>query len=209
MTVNSNIAKRWMQVLSVTCSALLSGCLSVAPDQKAAAIRAVNDSFCPQYEKILEEKNMGTRVFRVRRADAFNDMRVALRGLNLRTESQDVAIGDLVVAGTAPLPLSGDEWQTASQADLPLLRSIVEPYVGWKEIFVHFEPQGLETVIHATFADSPQGTSISLTARLRELAPPPSGWPRRECLSPNVVRSGLDKIWGAFEQELRAGPRRP
>jgi hypothetical protein len=187
----------------------MSGCLSVPPEQKSAAIRAVNGAFCPEYEKILEEKNMGTRVFKLRRADAFNDMRVALRGLNMRTESQDVSIGDLVVSALAPLPLSSEEWQRASEADLPLLRSIVEPYVGWKEIFVHFEPQGLETAIHVTFAESPEGTAISLTARLREVTPPPSGWPRRECLSPNVVRSGLDRIWGAFEQEMRAGPRRP
>jgi hypothetical protein len=128
----------------------------------------------------------------------------------MRTESQDSLLGHLVVAAPAPLPLDDGEWRKASEADLPLLRKIIEPIVGgFSAAFVQFEPQGLEVVIGATFVETDAGTEISLTARLREIAPPKSGWPRREYLSPNIVVTGLDKIWGVFEQELRAAQRRP
>jgi hypothetical protein len=73
---------------------------------------------------------------------------------------------------------------------------------------VQFEPQGLEVVINATFVEVPAGTEVSLTVRLREIAPPRSGWPRREYVSPRVVGMGIEKILGTFERELRAGPQR-
>jgi len=44
---------------------------------------------------------------------------------------------------------------------------------------------------------------------VRETAPPKVGWPRREYLSPGPVRTGLDKIWAAFDQELRSLPQKP
>ena len=71
--------------------------------------------------------------------------------------------------------------------------------------FVQFEPQGLDVVINATFLEVPQGTEVALTVRLREIAPPRSGWPRREYVSPHVLTIGIEKIFGIFERELRAG----
>jgi hypothetical protein len=185
---------------------LLCGC--VTDEDKIHAIRAVNESFRIDYEKILADK--GTREYKVRRDDAFVAMRVTMAGLGMRTESQDASLGHLIVVAPAPLPLDDGEWLKASNADTPLLRKIIGPYVGGLSAsFVHFEPQGLNIVIGATFVDTGAGTEISLTARLREVAPPRSGWPRREYLLPTAVSSGLDKIWRAFEQELRSGPQRP
>jgi hypothetical protein len=184
---------------------LLGGC--VTDEDKIQAIDAVSRAFRVDYEKILAEK--GTRVFKIRRDDAFVAMRVTMAEIGMRTESQDSSLGHLVVIAPAPLPLDEAEWHRASEADLPLLRKIIEPYVGgFSASFVHFEPQGLNVVIGATFVATDAGTEISLTARLREIAPPKSGWPRREYLSPTVVSAGLDKIWRIFEQELRAGPQR-
>jgi len=142
------------------------------------------------------------------RGEAFVAMRVSLAQLGMRTEQQDQTLGYLAVAGNAPAPLSDDEWRTASQADLPLLRKLIAPHVGAAANFVQFEPQGLEVVINATFLDAPRGTEVSLTVRLREIAPPRSGWPRRDYVAPQLLTVGIDKIFTTFERELKAAPRR-
>jgi hypothetical protein len=184
----------------------LAGCAS--DRQRIEAINAVNEAFRARYETILAEE--GSKVFKLSRDEAFVSMRVALAGLGMRTETQDMSLGYLVVASPAPRPLTVAEWDQVTTADLPLLQTLVQPYVGsLPAIFVHFEPQGLETVVSASFLRTAGGAEISITARLREVSPPRSGWPRREYLPPTAVRMGLAKIWGAFEQEVRAGPQRP
>jgi hypothetical protein len=183
----------------------MSLCACVAEPQKVSAIQAVNQGFRTEYEKLLAER--GTRKVPQTRSDAFLAMRVTLAGLGMRTEQQDLSLGHLAVAAKAPLPLSEEEWRTASKADLPLLRKLIEPHVGLASNFVQFEPEGLEVVINATFIEVTGGTEVSLTVRLRETAPPRSGWPRREYVGPALVAVGLEKIFDAFERELRAGPR--
>jgi hypothetical protein len=182
----------------------LSLCACVAEPQKVGAIQAVNQGFRIEYEKLLAER--GTRKVLQARSDAFLAMRVTLAGLGMRTEQQDLALGHLAVAAKAPLPLSEEEWRNASKADLPLLRKLIEPQVGLMSNFVQFEPEGLEVLINATFVEVTGGTEVSLTVRLREIAPPRSGWPRREYAGPTVAAVGLEKIFDAFERELRAGP---
>lgn len=179
-------------------------CACASDQQKISAITAVNQGFRVEYEKLLAEK--GSRVYRYKRADAFLAMRVALAGLGMRTEQQDASLGHLAVAASAPLPLTEQEWRSASQADLPFLRQLIEPHVGIAANFVQFEPQGLDVVINATVLETPAGTKVSLTVRLRETAPARSGWPRRSYVAPNLLTVGLDKIFTAFERELRAGP---
>ena len=183
----------------------IAGCAS--DPQKMDAIRAASTAFRGDYEKILAEK--GTRVVKNSRADAFVAMRVVLAGMGMKTENQDQALGTLRVAAAAPSPLTEAEWMRVAEEDLPLLKKHIEPYVGMAANFVKFEPQGLDIVITATFVDTSAGTEVSLTVRARETAPPKVGWPRREYLSPGPVRVGLDKIWSAFEQELRSLPQRP
>jgi len=182
----------------------LSGCAT--DQQKMNAINAVNQGFRVEYEKLLAEK--GSRTYKLNRPNAFVAMRVALASLGMRTERQDVTLGHLAVAARAPLPLSAEEWRSASEADLPLLQGLIEPHVGLAAKFVQFEPQGLEVVINATVLDGAAGTEVSLTVRLREIAAPRSGWPRREYVAPHLLNVGLEKIFGAFERELRAGPQR-
>jgi len=192
---------RILAVAFIACG--LAGCAN--DQQKINAIQAVNQGFRVEYEKMLAEK--GSRRYKYGRAETFLAMRVALAGLGLRTEQQDVNLGYLAVAAKAPLPLTDEEWNTASRQDLPLLQSLIEPHVGLVAHFVHFEPQGLEVVINATVLEVAAGTEVSLTVRLREIAPPKSGWPRREYVAPHVLGVGLEKIFNAFEHELKAGPQ--
>ncbi len=186
---------------------VLLGAAGCASDQeKISAINAVNQGFRVEYEKLLVEK--GSRTYPVSRSEAFVAMRVTLAQLGMKTEQQDQALGHLAVAAPAPLPLSDEEWRVASQADLPLLRQLISPHVGAAANFVQFEPMGLAVVINSTFLEAARGTEVSLTVRLREVAPPRSGWPRREYVSPHVLTTGIDKIFSAYERELRAGPQR-
>ena len=185
-------------------ASVLAGC--AGDGQKINAINAVNQGFRIEYEKLLAEK--GTRSYKVSRGDAFVAMRVALAQLGLQTEQQNMGLGYLAVAAKAPLPLTDEEWRAASEADVPLLRRLIEPHVGFVANFVQFEPQGLEVVITATFLDGSGGTDVSLTVRLRETAPPRSGWPRRQYVAPHLVTVGIEKIFASFERELRAGPQR-
>ena len=199
----------WLQRLAVCglgIGVVLAGC-AMSDARKIDAITAVNQGFRIEYEKILVER--GTRTYPMAVGEAFTGMRVTLAGLGMTTERQDLALGYLAVAGAAPLPLTDGEWQAAAQADLPLLRRLIEPHVGLAASFVQFEPQGLDVVISATFAEVARGTEVSMTVRLRETAAPRSGWPRREYVLPSAVRTGLDKIQTRFERELRAGPQPP
>jgi hypothetical protein len=178
---------------------LLAACAS--DEEKINAINSVNQGFRADYEKQLAQK--GTRLYQVRREDAFIAMRVALAELGMRTEQQDMSLGHLAVAAPAPLPLTDEEWRTASQLDLPLLRRLIEPHVGIVANFVQFEPQGYDVVINATVLDAAKGVEVSLTVRLRERAPPRSGWPRREYVLPSAVSIGMEKIFTTFERELQ------
>jgi hypothetical protein len=184
----------------------LAGC-AVSDPEKIGAIKAVNAGFQAEYERILADA--GTRRVALPRRDALLALRVALAGLGMHTEAQDVDLGLLVCAGPAPRPLTEAEWAQTSALDTPLLRRLIEPHVGMAASFVHFEPQGLDVLISATVIEQGAGSEISLTVRLRETAPPRSGWPRREYIAPNLLRAGLAKIWAAYEREARASLTRP
>src|SRR5260221_560274 len=132
MTTAPSRARRRLVVLSLF---FLVGCAS--DQKKINAINAVNQGFRVEYEKLLAER--GARQYKVKRAEAFLAMRVALAGLGMRPEQHDVSLGHLAVAAPAPLPLTEAEWRTASQADLPLLRRLIEPHVGFVANFVEFE----------------------------------------------------------------------
>jgi len=184
---------------------LLASCAS--DQQKISAINAVNAGFRAEYERLIGD--LATRRVNLPRREALVAMRVTLAGLGLHTEAQDPDLGLLVCAGPAPRPLSDAEWKQVSDLDTPLLRRLIEPYVGLASNLVQFEPQGLDVQISTTVISQGSGSEVTLTVRLRETAPPRSGWPRREYLSPNALRAGLDKIWAAYEREVRATLTRP
>lgn len=188
------------------CAALalaVAGC--VTQDEKRDATVAVNRAFQVEYERILAEQ--GVRSYKVRKTEAFVALHAALSRIGMRVESQEPEVGYLNVYAPSPTPLNAVEWQQAAQTDLPRIRALARPHIGMAAEFISFEPEGLLTVINATTVDVPGGTEVSLTMRMREIAPPKSGMPRREYPPPTAVRMGLDKIWGQFEQELRAAGR--
>lgn len=188
-------------LLFVAAVMLVQGCASDM--QKRDAINEVNAAFRVEYERILAEK--GTRVYRTSLDDAYPALRTALARVGMRVQDQSPGIGYLSVVGPAPAPLTATEWKVAADQDLPMLREIAAKHVGVLANFVTFEPEGLEVIINATALEVRNGLEISLTARMREIAPPKSGMPRREYLPPSAVRMGLDKIWSEFERELRSG----
>ena len=185
--------------LVIVWAVILTACAT--QEQIGNAIGAVNRAFRVQYEAILAKK--GTRNVSASRIDAYEAMRVALLRLGMQVEAQDPGLGFLTVVAPAPRPLDLAEWRQAAQADLPYMREIARPHVGMASEFISFEPEGLLAVINATVLKVPAGSEVSLTVRLREVAPPRSGIPRREYISPTAVHMGLDKIWATFEQELQ------
>jgi hypothetical protein len=202
--------RRWPALFAGAAALVLAGGLAgcaVTEPEKIGAIKAVNAGFQAEYERILAD--VGTRRVALPRRDALLALRVALAGLGLHTEAQDLDLGLLVSAGPAPRPLTEAEWAETSALDTPLLRRLIEPHVGVASSFVRFEPQGLDVLISATVIGQGTGSEIALTVRLRETAPPRSGWPRREYIAPNLLRAGLAKIWAAYEREARATLTRP
>ena len=128
-------------------------------------------------------------------------------------ESRDPDVGILTVAAPAPRPLSIDEWRRTIQSDLPMMASILCPILGPYCTTIKFEPDDYVIVINATVLATPSGGSeVSLTTRMREIAPRP-GMPRRDYPPPTAVRTALDKIWAAFDQALaeqqRGGRKTP
>ncbi len=191
--------------LALVLSLCLAGCAS--DQDKSAAIRAVNAAFQTDYEAMLADR--GLRTYRVRTADAFAALRATFSALGMHIADQDLDLGTMTADATAPLPLNAQEWRQAADVDLPRMREIARPYVGVLVEMIRFEPEGLEIVIHATVLATRGGSEVSLTTRMREIAPPRTNMPRREYPPPTSVQIALDKIWRQFETELRVAGKLP
>lgn len=196
-------AKRGLLIALAT---LLTGC--VTDQQIHDAITAVNAEFKRQYEKVLEAD--GTHVVDVSRGRAFEAMIAALTSLGMRVESQDRQLGYLSFVAPAPRPLSPEEWQHAVDADLPMMREIVRPYIGILAEFMKFDPGAFEIVITVAILPKDDRASVSLTMRMREKENArPSPFPRREYPPPTALRIGIAKVWSAFGRELYPARQRP
>jgi len=190
--------RRWCLGGLVAVTALAAGCAS--QQDIGMAIADVNRDFQGEYEAILATE--GHRRYRSPSAAAFEATRRALMRLGTSVESQDAGLGYINVVAPAPRPLDHDEWRQAADADLPRMREIARKRIGALSDFIRFEPDGLMIVINATVVEADAGSEVSLTMRMREVAPPKSGIPRREYAPPTGVRIGLRKIWAAIDQEL-------
>lgn len=173
---------------------------TVAPEEKKSAVKAVNEAFRKDYEAVLKED--GTRYFPVPINRSLTTTRACLTLMGMSSLGEDIDTGYLRMKAPAPKPLTMQEWQDATRIDQPRLRSIVVKHVGVPGHFVRFEPEGLDVVINATALAATDGSRISLTMRLSEVAPPRTGYPRREYPPPTAVRSGLNKIWRCVENRL-------
>lgn len=169
------------------------------------AAHEVSSEFCKRYEEILRER--GTRVYPRRRDDAIYRLRTAAMNLGMRIESYDLDLGYVRFSAPAPRPLTLREWGEVAERDLPLMRKIVEDQAGWMmQWLVAFEPDGLDIVINSTAVPVSRGSEITLSMRMREVKPPPTGFPRRECPPPTGVHRGLDKLWAAIDEAMEVKP---
>jgi hypothetical protein len=174
----------------------------VSQETKRDAINAINREFEADYEAGLAHD--GERVFNVPRGAAFDSVNAALTRLGLVIEQRDRAMGAITAEAPAPLPLDRSEWDRAATVDLPRARAILSRYIGPLAELFNFEPEGLDTVITATVIQTEEGTVVSFTMRLREMAPPKQNLPRREYPPPTAAKMGLDKIWKVVDVELAA-----
>ncbi|MCC7483373.1 MAG: hypothetical protein IT529_00150 [Burkholderiales bacterium] len=192
---------RRRRVLAGMCVAIAASVTGCASQQEIAlAIEDVNRDFRADYEKILAV--YGTQRFGANRGAVFGAVRVALTRLGMRIESEDAGLGYVNAVAPAPRPLDVAEWNAAAAKDLPRMREIARRHVGLLSDFIRFEPEGLQIVINAAVVEAPAGSEVSLTMRMREVAPPKSGMPRREYAPPTAVAIGLAKIWAAMDHEL-------
>ena len=170
------------------------------PEQIHKAFTQLNEKLRLEYERALEER--GTRTVPASRATAFDALHAGLIRLGMIVENRDPEIGTLTVAAPAPKPLSMEEWSRTVQSDLPMMAQILCPILGSYCTAVKFEPDDYVIVINAVVRPtSGSGSEVSLTARMREIAPRP-GMPRRDYPPPTGVRMALDKIWSSFDRAL-------
>jgi hypothetical protein len=184
---------------------VLAGCVS--QDTKRDAINDINFAFKAEYEGALAKN--GTRVVNASSGEAFDAAIGALVSLGFVITHQTRGLGYVRAEAPAPLPLSRSEWDRAAAADLPRAKEILRPHIGALAEMFKFEPEGIDTVITATIIEVRGGSEVSLTMRMREVAPPQTGMPRREYPPPSALRVGLDKVWGALDRQLKAPTRRP
>lgn len=187
---------RWFGI-----AVLLAATGCVAPQQVGEAITAINKVFQAEYERILDEN--GTRTYNIPQGRAFAALHTSLARLGMKVVDRDAQAGTLTVSAPAPRPLDLAEWQRAAEADTPLMHKTICPIVGMVACQqVRFEPEGLDIVINATVLPVQNGAEITMTTRMRQIAEPKSGMPRREYPPPTAVRIALDKMWRQFEREL-------
>jgi hypothetical protein len=182
----------------------VAGCVS--QEARRDAINDINRAFKAEYEAILARS--GTRLINARADEAFDATAAALVSLGMEIRQESRGLGFINADAAAPLPLSRAEWDRASAVDLPRARDLLWRHVGLAAELFNFEPEGLDTVITATIIEARGGSEVSLTMRMREVAPPRSGLPRREYPPPTALQAGIDKIWSALEREQRAKARR-
>jgi hypothetical protein len=182
----------------------LAGCVS--QDTKRDAINAINAAFRAEYDGVIATN--GRRLVPADPTAAYAAAIAALVSLEMDIREQNRGLGYIQVGASAPRPLSVSEWERAAAADLPKTRELLRPYIGaYAELF-NFDTKGIDTIITVTIIGKPDGAYVSLTMRLRETAPPTADLlPRRDYPPPTALRVGLDKIWAAFDRELKAQPR--
>jgi len=192
--------KRVCVWLWLAATIVLAGCVS--QDTKRDAINDINRAFKEEYEAILARN--GTHFAGAGVEETHDATVAALLSVGMEIRQQSRGLGFINADAAAPLPLTRSEWDRAGTADLPRARELLRRHVGLLADFFTFEPEGLDTVITATIIAARGGAEVSLTMRMREVAAPKSGLPRREYPPPTALQAGLDKIWAALERELRA-----
>jgi len=202
--LSGGFARRLRLGLMLFATIALAGCVS--QEAKRDAINDINRAFKAEYETILARS--GTRLINAPADETFDATAAALVSLGMEIRQESRGLGFINADAAAPLPLNRAEWDRSSAVDLPRARELLWRHVGLAAELFNFEPEGLDTVITATIIEARGGSEVSLTMRMREVAPPKSGLPRREYPPPTALQAGIDKIWSALEREQKAKARR-
>ncbi len=205
IAASGRLARRVRAWVGVVLVIALAGCAS--DETKRDAINEINRIFKSEYEAILVRN--GTRVVSASPDEAFDATIAALVSQGIVIKQQTRGLGYLQAEAPAPLPLTRSEWDRTSAVDLPKAREVLRRYFGPLADLFKFDPEGIDIVITATIIEVRGGAEVSLTMRMREVAPSHSDLPRREYPPPTSLQAGLDKIWNAFDRQLKAGQRRP
>ena len=188
-------ARIWLSVIAM---ALLTSCVS--EETKRDAINDVNAAFKADYEAELARN--GTHFLNARPDEAFDAVYASFVKLGLIVTQQSRGLGVITAQGPAPRPLSQEEWDRAAEADLPKAKELLRRHIGSLAEYFHFEPKGLDIVMTATILAARDGSEISFTMRMHEVASIRSGLPRRDYPPPTALKIGLDKLWTAVDKEL-------
>jgi hypothetical protein len=206
MTIGPLRHARRVRVWLALCGVLLvAGCVS--QETKRDAINDINAAFKAEYEATLADN--GTRVVAASPAEAFDAVYATFVKLGLVVRQQSLALGFINAEAPAPLPLNREEWDRAATTDLPKARELLRRHIGPLAELFHFEPEGVDTVMTATIIGVRGGSEVSFTMRMREVAPPKQGLPRRDYPPPTALKVGLDKLWASVDREIAALRRRP
>ena len=204
MVLSGRHVRRACVCLWLTGAILVAGC--VTQDSKRDAINEINRAFRAEYEASLARN--GTHHVSADAPTTFDATSAALVSLGMEIRQESRGLGFINADAAAPLPLSRSEWDRAGAADLPRARELLRRHVGLLAEFFTFEPEGLDTVITATIIEARDGSEVSFTMRMREVAPPKSDLPRRDYPPPTALQIGLEKLWVALDRELKARVRR-
>jgi tetratricopeptide (TPR) repeat protein len=194
---------RWPQgwlLSTIILGLAMSGCAS----QRNAAITKLDAAWKELNDQTLERE--GRRRFDVTRDQAFVAAQASLRRLGMVVEQQDLQTGFLFVTAPAPVPLTGAEWASVQESDLPKMRAILREDLGVLSDFAKLDPSNRDILANVFVADKDDAVEVSLNFRIRDRNPS-SGRAQRMQAPPTAVGIGVRKFWSTFEEELRAVTR--
>ena len=136
---------------------LATGCAT--DDQIRGALIDVNNEFRQQYERILAEN--GTRVYKVKRQEAFNATRIVLARLAMRIGGQSRSSATSTSLRPRDPAQPSTRRRQAADRDLAESRELAK-HVGLGVLRPVRARRGLEIVINSTTIEVPAGIEVSL-----------------------------------------------
>jgi len=191
---------RYLRFSVVVAALFLAGCISF--EETNRAMMAVDTDWAPENHAIFE--NEARRSYAVDSEVAFTALEAAFTKLSLLVNRRNREEGSLVGRAVAPRPLSDAEWNSASEVELPRVKATVTREVGpMAGMLVTLSPSSYYLLFAAGVSGDATRTQIGFTGRMASIAPI-RGRYYNEFMPPAALRLGVEKLWAAFETELRA-----
>lgn len=193
---------RRLKLVIVAASMLsLAGC-GISIEENNRAIMAIDSEWASENHAIFE--NEARRNYAVDSDVAFTALNAAFVKLSLQVRQRDRQSGALIGRAVAPRPLSDAEWRAVSEIELPRVKEVVSREVGpVAGMVVTLSPSQYFLQFAASVTGDETRAQIAFTGRMASIAPI-RGYYYNEFMPPEALRRGVEKIWAAFETELRA-----